>query len=121
MKSVVQRDAVTDETGPAVAGAGALPVAGMAVMGGHTRLRAHRTGRPLWVTVPARPDVGQARRLRRVMRRISRVVLAIEHERVSCTIEAVGHRLPLTRPVSLGTALGLGLQGVPVLLRVDGI
>ena len=71
------------------------------------------------VTLPVVPDERRARHLRAVMRRIHQVKLAVTaSSRVSCTVDAVGHRLPLTRRIPITTALGLGLLGVPLVLSV---
>lgn len=59
------------------------------------------------------------------MRRVSwvRIVLDDDNRRggVRCEVVGVGHRLPITRPVPLDTALALAASGVPTVVRAaDG-
>ena len=67
--------------------------------------------------IPVRPDEVAARRWKQAMRRIYRVEidwrLDGDHRAV---VRGVGHRRETARSVSVGTALGLGLLGVPVVL-----
>ncbi len=51
------------------------------------------------------------------MRRVSWVRITLDGDRAHCQLHGVGHRLPVTRPVSLDTALALAASGVPTVVR----
>ena len=70
--------------------------------------------------VPVRPDATSARRWQRVMRRIHRVEIDEGSGGFQAMVWGVGHRREVRLPVPLGTALGLGLAGVPVVLDLSG-
>lgn len=55
------------------------------------------------------------------MRRVSWVRIVVSGDgTTTCALAGVGHRLPISRPVPLGTALELAAAGVPLVLRVRG-
>ena len=55
------------------------------------------------------------------MRRVSWVRIALADGGAHCELMGVGHRLPSSRRVSLGTALALASSGVPTVVRsADG-
>ncbi len=70
--------------------------------------------------VPVRPDVSSARRWQRVMRRIHRVEIDGSRGGYQATVWGVGHRREVRLPVPLGTAIALGLAGVPLVLDLSG-
>ena len=72
--------------------------------------------------LPARPDADSARRWKQAMRRIYRVEIGWSAD--GCTravIRGIGHRRETAASVSVGTALGLGLLGVPVVVDLADI
>jgi hypothetical protein len=69
------------------------------------------------VSVPVLPDVETARRFCGTVRRVNRVALDVTDGVVSCSVSGVGHRLPFDRSLPVSVGLGLGLMGVPVVLR----
>jgi hypothetical protein len=58
------------------------------------------------------PDLRAARRVVSQARRIERVDLTGGPGDVHATVTGVWHRLPVTRPVPVATALGLSMCGV---------
>ncbi|MEZ5411539.1 MAG: hypothetical protein R2761_26135 [Acidimicrobiales bacterium] len=70
--------------------------------------------------VPVRPDAPSARRWQRVMRRIHRVEIDGRSGCLQAMVWGVGHRREVRLPVPVGTALGLGLAGVPLVLDLGG-
>jgi len=67
-----------------------------------------------------RPDRSSARRWCQVMRRIDRVEIDCTSDRPRAVVHGVGHRRQTVMSVAVGTALGLGLLGVPVVLEMGG-
>lgn len=65
-----------------------------------------------WYAV--RPDVVAARRWLWTLRRVDVVEVGLDGG--GCRLSGVGHRQPVTRTVSLATALGLGTLGVPLIV-----
>ncbi len=67
--------------------------------------------------LPVRPDPASAQRWCQAMRRIYRVEIDWRADGESrAVVRGVGHRRETARSVSVGTALGLGLLGVPLVL-----
>lgn len=66
------------------------------------------------VAVDALPDVDRAKEWHGAIRRIHRVDICVDAHRVSCTVQGLGHRLPVIRRVPLSVALGLGQIGQPL-------
>ncbi len=55
------------------------------------------------------------------LRRVSWVRITLDDHGAHCRIHGIGHRLPVTRQVSLDTALALAASGVPTVVRsADG-
>ena len=55
------------------------------------------------------------------MRRVSWVRIVLDDQGAHCQAVGVGHRLPITRPITLETALTLAATGVPTVVRsADG-
>jgi hypothetical protein len=54
------------------------------------------------------------------MRRVTWVGIVIHSGRATCEVVGVGHRVPVCRPVRLGTALDLAASGVPTVVRRSG-
>ena len=55
------------------------------------------------------------------MRRVSWVRIVLDDHGAHCHVLGVGHRLPMSRPVSLDTALALAASGIPTVVRsADG-
>lgn len=78
-------------------------------------------GGALCCRLPVRPDENSARRWKQAMRRIYRVEIdwrAPGDPRA--VVRGVGHRRETAMSVSVGTALGLGLLGVPLVLDLAG-
>jgi hypothetical protein len=101
---------------------GSALITGIEVVGGATRVRCRRGDRPLVVIVPVEPDRRRARSLQGAMRRIDLVRMVVARSgAVTCTIRAVGHRRPVIRHVPLATALGLGQEGIQMVVSVTGL
>lgn len=66
------------------------------------------------------PDPSSARRWRRLLRRIDRVEIDCTRARPRAVVHGVGHRRQTALAVGVGTALGLGLLGVPLVLELGG-
>lgn len=81
-----------------------------------TSIRCHLvgTGKSQTVHFACLADTPGATRWAAAFRRIHRVEMAHSSRSWECVIVATGSRLPVRRPVSLGVALGLGIQGVPL-------
>lgn len=69
--------------------------------------------------IAVQPDVVAARRWKQAVRRIDRVEICQNGPAVGATVYGVGHRRDIARPVSVATALGLGLLGVPLVMDVE--
>ena len=55
------------------------------------------------------------------LRRVTWVRITLDDEGTRCLVHGIGHRLPVTRPISLDTALALAAAGVPTVVRsADG-
>ena len=70
------------------------------------------------VAVDAVPDVDRAKGWQGTFRRIHRVDICVDSHRVSCTVQGLGHRLPVIRRVPLSVALGMGQIGNPLFVLV---
>lgn len=70
------------------------------------------------VAVDAVPDVDRARDWHGALRRIHRVEICVGRDRVSCTVQGLGHRLPVIRRIPLSVALGMGKIGNPLFVLV---
>ena len=70
------------------------------------------------VAVDAVPDVDRAHDWHGALRRIHRVNICVDRDRVSCTVQGLGHRLPVIRRVPLSVALGMGQIGDPLFVLV---
>ena len=73
---------------------------------------------PQEVAVDAVPDEARARDWHGALRRIHRVDICVDRDRVSCTVQGLGHRLPVIRRVPLSVALGMGQIGDPLFVLV---
>jgi hypothetical protein len=51
------------------------------------------------------------------MRRVTHVRVVVEPDRVRAEAVGVGHRMPVTRPIPVATALELARSGVPMVHR----
>lgn len=72
--------------------------------------------RPLPIEFDCEADIGSARRWMGAFRRIE----GVEFVRMGdtawrCSVQARGHRIPVTRSVPLRVALGLAILGIPAL------
>jgi hypothetical protein len=65
------------------------------------------------------PDVGAARLFALSVRRIHLVRFCRTGGHWAATAEVTGHRLPQRRPIPIGTALGLALQGHRITVCAD--
>ena len=63
------------------------------------------------VAVDGLPDVDRAKDWHGALRRIHRVDICVDAHRVSCTVQGLGHRLPVIRRIPLSVALGMGQMG----------
>ena len=70
------------------------------------------------VAVDAVPDVDRAKDWHGTLRRVHRVDICVDAHRVSCTVQGLGHRLPVIRRVPLSVALGMGQIGDPLYVLV---
>ena len=73
---------------------------------------------PKEVALDAIPDVARARDWHATLRRVHRVDICVDPNRVSCTVKGLGHRLPVIRRVPLAVALGMGEIGDPLFVLV---
>lgn len=87
------------------------PVGSGSVVRGHDRT-IHR--------YPVRPDMAAAACWLQILRRVDRVEIGRPGASHCCRVSGVGHRRPVSRPVSLATALGLGALGVPLVVESGG-
>lgn len=77
------------------------------------------TGEGERIVVHVQVDLAAARRVSAAFRRIDRVELVLSGaDPVEAAVYAVGHRLPVRRPVSVGAALGLARLGVPAVVEM---
>jgi hypothetical protein len=70
------------------------------------------------VHVPGRPDPAAAARVRAGFRRLAWQEIDLTDGTPHCAVRGLRYRLPGTRPVSLGAALALAVDGLPTLVRV---
>ena len=70
------------------------------------------------VAVDAIADVDRAKNWHGAIRRIHRVDICVDDSRVSCTVQGMGHRLPVIRRVPLAVALGMGEMGDPLFVMM---
>ncbi|HEX7095707.1 MAG TPA: hypothetical protein VF183_07475 [Acidimicrobiales bacterium] len=82
---------------------------------GCTRLHL-RDGR--LVRIGALPDLAGADRVRGALRRVLEVDLTVGPDRAGAVVVGLGHRREHTMPVSVGTALGLVVQGTRGVLDI---
>jgi hypothetical protein len=90
-------------------------VTGCAAAGDGTILA---TGEGDMILVETRTDLAAARRVRAAFRRVDRVELVLSDAGpAAAAVHAVGHRLPVCRRISVGSALGLARLGVPMVVE----
>lgn len=70
------------------------------------------------VAVGALPDVDRAKNWHGALRRVHRVDICVDAHRVICTVQGMGHHLPVIRRVPLSVALGMGQIGDPLYVLV---
>ncbi|MEP1123199.1 MAG: hypothetical protein ABJH68_04820 [Ilumatobacter sp.] len=68
-------------------------------------------GAPLRFDLEATPSLSGARRFERCVRRVHLIRFCRHADGWSASVEVTGHRLPHCRPVPIGIAVALGLQG----------
>jgi hypothetical protein len=67
------------------------------------------------------PDLRGARRVVSQARRVECVEIRRSAAGVSARVTGVWHRLPVTRPIPVATALGLSMQGVRTVLTDEAV
>lgn len=65
------------------------------------------------------PDVEAARRWTKVLRRVHRVEIVATDTGCYGVVHGIGHRIPVSRTVPFGVALGFREIGVPVVARKE--